>query len=74
MLFFELFEMNLYPLTLFKKHSSLFLFGIQIADKDAKYATMLNEYGCKIMTTFDWLKPGYKKNIFPGVARPYYRV
>jgi hypothetical protein len=30
--------------------------------------------GLKILTTFDWLKAGHKKPIFPGVARPYYRV
>jgi hypothetical protein len=28
----------------------VFIWHGSFADKDAKYATMLNEYGCKIMT------------------------
>lgn len=30
--------------------------------------------GLKIIATFDRLKPGQKKNIYPGVARSYYRL
>jgi hypothetical protein len=49
---------------------------IEIPENPLHY-TMIIIPSLKIITTFDWLKPrdpGYKKNIFTGVARPYYLV